>query len=177
MIEVQQSFDLRHLIYPKCPYNNSVIVLVLRLGTVALGTMGISFFNVGVAVVYLTYSAIWNLFAWPVKHCKNCYYKVKTPPTVDDKTGKTIAELLPVDEWKESYLQKHVACGKKWFFHSYILWLGPIVLIPISLFLGFSEFALISLIGFIVVLAGTLFYVRFRVCPTCAIMKECHAAF
>ncbi|MHA2203349.1 MAG: hypothetical protein ACW991_06645 [Candidatus Hodarchaeales archaeon] len=176
MAEVQQTIGIRHLLYPKCPYNNSVIVLVLRLGLIALGTFGISFFNVWVAVVYLIYSVWFNLFVWPIKHCRNCYYKIKEA-TVDEKTGKTTLTLLSVDEWKETYLEKHVACGKKWFWHSYILWLGPIVLIPISFLWNFSVFALISLIGFIAVLAGTLLYVRFRVCPSCAFMDECHAAF
>jgi hypothetical protein len=143
---------------------------------IAFGTVGLSFFNVWVVVVYLLYSAWFNLFIWPVKHCQNCYYKVKEA-IVDEKTGKTNLMLLSVDKWKETYLEKHVACGKRYFFHSYILWLGPIVFIPISCFLDFSGFAVISLIGFIAVLAGTLLYVRFRVCPTCAIMDECHAAF
>ena len=175
--EIQHSFDLRHLIYPRCPYNDSFIVLILRLSMVALGTLGLSLLNVWLAIVYLTYSIVWNLYLWPVKHCQNCYYKIKAPPTVDEKTGKTIAELMPVDEWTESYLQKHVNCAKKWFFNAYILWLVPIVLIPISFLWNFSPFALIALIGFIGVLAGTLLYVRFRVCPSCAFMDECHAAF
>ena len=176
MTEVQQTLNLRHLFYPKCPYNNSVIVLVFRVSLIAFGTVGLIFFNVWVAGVYLIYYVWFNLLVWPIKHCQYCYYKVKES-TVDGKTGKNTLALLPVDEWKETYLEKHVACAKKWFFHSYILWLGPIVFIPISFFLDFSVFALISLIGFIVVLAGTLLYVRFRVCPTCAFMEECHAAF
>jgi hypothetical protein len=150
--------------------------LVLRLGLIAFGTIGISFFNVWVAVVYLIYSGWFNLLVWPIKHCKYCYYKVKEA-TVDGKTGETIVTLLPVDEWKETYLEKHVNCAKKWFIHSYILWLGPIVLVPISFFLDFSVFALLSLIGFIGVLAGTLLYVRFRVCPNCAFMKNAMQLF
>jgi hypothetical protein len=176
MAEVQQTLDLRHLFYPKCPYNNSVIVLVLRLSLIALGTVGVTFFNLWAAVVYLIYSVWFNLLVWPIKHCQYCYYKVKEA-AVDGKTGKTTLTLLPVDEWKETYLDKHVDCTKKWFFHSYILWLGPIILIPISFLWNFSPFALISLVGFIGVLAGTLLYVRFRVCPTCAFMEECHEAF
>jgi hypothetical protein len=144
---------------------------------VAFGTIGLSLINIWLALAYLTYSAVWNLFLWPVKHCANCYYKVKAPPKLDEKTGKTIAELMPLNEWKESHLQKHVACGKKWFWHSYILWLVPIILIGISVLFDFSPLALIYLIGFIGTLAGTLGFVRFKVCPNCAFMEECHAAF
>ena len=176
MTETHTKLDLRSLFYPKCPYNNSVLVSVLRLGLIALGTVGISFFNIWVTVVYVVYSAAFNLLALPIKHCQYCYYEVKEPK-VDWETGKATLTLLPVDEWNETFLQKHVACAKKWFFHSYILWLGPIVLIDMSLLLNFSLFALISLIGFIGVLAGKLLYVRWKVCPTCAFMDECHAAF
>ncbi|MHA1978924.1 MAG: hypothetical protein ACW98I_18620 [Candidatus Hodarchaeales archaeon] len=177
MTEVQQTFDLRHLLYPKCPYNNSVLVLVLRLSLIALGTVGLIFFNVWIAVVYLAYSIVWNLLAWPIKHCQYCYYKVKAPPKIDEKTGKRVAELLPLDVWKESYLHKHVECGKKWSKNLFVLWLLPIVLIPISFLFDFSLFAFIILISFIVVLAGSLGYTRWKICPTCAFMEECHASF
>jgi membrane protein YdbS with pleckstrin-like domain len=176
MTKIQQTIDLRHLFYPKCPYNNSIILLVLRISQIALGTVGLSVINVWVAVVYLLYSVVFNLLAWPVKHCRYCYYKVKEF-TVDKKNGKTSLTLLPIDEWKKSYLEKHVACGKKWSKNLFVLWLGPIVLIGISFFLDFSIFALISLISFIGVLAVTLIYTRWKVCPTCAFMEECHAAF
>jgi hypothetical protein len=73
---------------------------------------------------------------------------------------------------------KHVACGKKWGSPNFIiLWFGPIVLIIISFFLNFSIFALISLLGFIGVLAVLGIHMRWKVCPTCAFMEECHAAF
>ncbi len=175
MTEIHQ-LGLRHLFYPKCPYNNSVLVLVFRVGLITFSTVGIAFFSIWVAVVYLLYSVWFNLFVWPIKHCHYCYYKVKEA-TIDEKTGKTTTILLSVDEWRETYLDKHVTCAKKWFFHSYILWLGPIIFIPISFFLGFSVFALIGLIGFIVSLVGMLLYVSFRVCPTCAFMEVCHTAF
>ncbi|MFX0209442.1 MAG: hypothetical protein ACFFDT_25885, partial [Candidatus Hodarchaeota archaeon] len=84
----------------------------------------------------------------------------------------------PLDDWKETYLSKHVACGKRWGSPNLmILWLGPIVLIPISLLLNFSMIALLSLIGFIGSLAVFGIYMRKVVCPTCAFMEECHAAF
>jgi hypothetical protein len=141
-----------------------------------LGTVGLSFLNLWVAVVYLIYYVGFFFWAMPVKHCQYCYYSVKET-TIDRKNGKPIEKLLPLDTWKESYLQKHVACGKKWEVNFMILWFLPIVLIGISLFLSFSIFALISLIGFIVVLAGMLIHMRWKVCPTCAFMEECHAAF
>ncbi|MHA2225311.1 MAG: hypothetical protein ACXAC8_08915 [Candidatus Hodarchaeales archaeon] len=56
MTEVNKASDLRHVFYPKCPYNDSVIVLVLRLAVITLGTLGISFFNVWVGILYLIYS-------------------------------------------------------------------------------------------------------------------------
>jgi len=155
----------------KCPFNTSVLQIVLRLVLMVLGTVGLYFLNLWVAVVFLIYYVAFFFFLMPVKHCQYCYYKVKETT----KDGKKC--LLPKDQWKESYLQKHVDCGKKWGFNFFILWFLPIVLISISLFLSFSIFALISLIGFIVVLAISLIHMRWKVCPTCAIMEECHAAF
>jgi len=105
-----------------------------------------------------------------------CYYKVKET-TIDEKSGKPIVKLLPKDKWKECCLEKHVDYAKKWGFNFFILWFLPIVLIIISFFLNFSIFALISLIGFIVVLAVMLIHMKWKVCPTCAIVDECHAAF
>jgi hypothetical protein len=176
MRDVNQPVDLRHLVYPQCPYNNSVLLLVLRVGLIVLGTVGIRYLHVWIAAVYLVYSVAFFFVAMPVKHCQYCYYKVREPAGEREK-GKTRMKLLPVDTWKESYLQKHVDCGKKWGFNFAILWVGPIVLIGISLFLNFSVSALLFLIGFIGVLAVMVVYVRWRVCPTCAIMDECHAAF
>ena len=168
--------NLRHLFYPKCPYNDSVLQLVLKLSLMAFGTVGLTFLNRWIAVVYLLYFIVFFFVAMPVKHCQYCYYKVKEP-TIDKKEGKTIMKLLPVDTWKESYLQKHVDCGKKWGFNFFILWLGPPVLIGISLFLNFSIGALISLLGFIGVLTVMIIYMKKKVCPTCAIMEECHTSF
>ena len=152
----------------KCPFNNSVLQVVLRLALMVIGTVGLYFLNVWVAVVYLIYYVAFFFLAMPLKHCQYCYYKVKE--TTIDKNGKTIVKLLPKDEWKESYLKKHVDCGKKWGFNFFILWFLPIFLIGISFFLSFSIFALISLIGFIVVLAVMLIHMKWKVCPTCAIV-------
>ena len=158
----------------KCPYNKSVFQWVLRLGLMALGTGGLLFLNLWVAVAYLIYYLVFFFLAMPLKHCQYCYYKIKET-TLD--SGKTNVKLLPIDEWKESYLEKHVDCGKKWGFNFFILWFLPIILINISLFLSFSIFALISLIGFIVVVAVTLIHMKWKVCPTCAIVDECHSSF
>jgi len=162
-------------IFPKCPFNKSVLQLI-KLALIALGTVGLYFLNLWVAVVYLIYSVVFYFLAMPLWHCQYCYYQVKVTAT-DRKTGKTRVELLPVDKWKESYLKKHVKCGKKWGFNFFIIWLGPIVLIGISFFLSFSLFALMSLIGFVVVLVVMLIYMKRKVCPTCAIVDECHASF
>ena len=176
MTEVNQPLDLRNMLYPKCPFNDSVLLLVLRLGLIALGTVGISFLNVWIAVVYLICSDGFFFVVSPVKHCQYCYYKVKETP-LDRKKRKSIGKLLPVDKWKESYLNKHVNCAKKWGFNFIILWLGPIILIGISFFLNFSLFALIFLIGFIVVIAIMMTHMKRHVCPTCAIKDECHSSF
>ena len=167
MIEVSQTSKIRHLLYPRCPYNDSVILFVLRVSVVVCGSIGLIFFNVWIAGVYLLYSVLFNVFIWPIVHCQHCYYKVKENN-----------DLLPLEEWKESHLDKHVACGKRWGSPNLmILWLVPIVLIGISLFLNFSLYALISLIIFILALVGIGIYTRVKVCPTCAFMEECHASF
>ena len=163
-------------VWIKCPYNNSAINLVSRLGLMALGTVGIIFFNLWVAVVYLLYSVLFNFLLFPTKHCQYCYYAVKET-TTDSKTGETIKKLLPKDQWVETCLKKHVACGKKWATNFYILWFIPIILIIVSFFISFSVFALLSLIGFIAVLALMLYYTRMKICPRCEIMEECHSSF
>lgn len=159
----------------KCPYNTSVLIWVFRSGQMVFGTVGLTFLNIWVAAIYLLYTFAFTFWAWPVKHCKYCYYNVNT---IDKKNGKTIRKLLTVDEWKESYLTKHVDCGKKLFPPlSILLWIFPIVLIVISFFWNFSVIALLSLIGFIVLLGAQFLYVKWKVCPTCAFMEECHASF
>ena len=160
----------------KCPFNHSVFQVVLRLGLMVLGTVGLYFLNIWVAVVYLVYYAVFFFLAMPLKHCQYCYYKVKET-TVDEKTGNKIRKLLSKEEWKECCLEKHVDYAKKWGFNFFILWVFPIVLIIISFFLNFSIYALLSLIGFIVVLAVSLVHMRWKVCPSCAIVEECHSAF
>jgi len=164
------------VLWIKCPYNNSVINLASRLSLMAIGTVGIIFFNLWVAVVYLLYSVLFNFLLFPSKHCQYCYYAVKET-TIDNKPGKTIEKLLPKDQWVESCLEKHVECGKKWSKGFYILWFVPIILIIVSFFISFSVFALLALIGFIAVLALMLYYTRKKICPRCEIMEECHSSF
>ncbi|MFX0114500.1 MAG: hypothetical protein ACFFB3_08125 [Candidatus Hodarchaeota archaeon] len=176
MTDVHQPLYARNLHFPSCPYYKPVLQWVLRLSLLILGTVGLSFLHLWVAAVYLIYYVVFFLWAMPVKHCQYCYYNVKEP-TLDSETGKTIEKLLPLDKWKESYLQQHVACGKKWSSNFFILWFAPIFLIGISLFLRFSVIALISLIAFIIVLAVMLIHMKWKVCPTCAFVEECHAAF
>ncbi|MFX1393342.1 MAG: hypothetical protein ACFFAH_07190 [Promethearchaeota archaeon] len=158
----------------KCPFYKSGFQWVLRLVLMVLGTMGLYFLNVWVAVAYLIYYILFYFLLMPLKHCQYCYYRVKETTT---EGGKTISKLLPKGKWTECYLKKHVACGKKWGFSFIILWLLPIVLIIISFFLNFSIFALICLIGFVGVLALSLIHMRWKVCLTCAIMEECHSSF
>ena len=160
----------------KCPFNNSEFQVFFRWCLMFLGTVGLYFLNIWVAVVYLVYYAVFFFLAMPLKHCQYCYYKVKET-TVDEKTGNKIRKLLSKEEWKECCLEKHVDYAKKWGFNFFILWVFPIVLIIISFFLNFSIYALLSLIGFIVVLAVSLVHMRWKVCPSCAIVEECHSAF
>ena len=164
------------LLWLKCPYNKSILNWFFRLALMVLGTVGLLFFNLWVAVVYLIYFVGFNFWAMPVKHCQYCYYMVKES-TTDKETGKTIVKLLPMDKWKESCLKEHVACGKKWGFNFFLTWLIPIVLISISFFFNFSLLALISLIGFIIVLAIMLYYTKKKICPKCAIVDDCHSSF
>ncbi len=162
------------IIEQKCPYYRPLLQKVLKFGIMVLGTVGLIFFNLWVAVVYLIYYLFWTFWLMPVKHCQYCYYMVKETTT---DNGETTAKLLPKEKWVESYLKKHVECGKKWSFNFFTLWFIPIILIVISFFLNFSIFALLSLIGFVVMLALMLVHTRYKVCPTCAIMKECFEAF
>ena len=171
MVEQKSSISFLR-IFPKCPYYTSIIVFILTTVLITLGAIGLYFLNVWVAIGYVTYSISYIFLAMPIKHCQYCYYKVQDP-TLDNKTGK----LLPLDKYHESYFPKHVICAKKWANNLFIIWFLPIVLIVISFFLSFEILALIALLGFIVVLAVQLIYTRQKVCTTCAIQEECHAAF
>lgn len=162
-------------VMPECPYY-SLPHMVFKFGQMALGTLGLIFLNLWVAVGYLIYSIVFNFLVMPLILCKYCYYKVKET-TIDNNTGKTTGKLLPKDKWKESYLKKFVACGKKGSFNYIIIWFFPIVGIVISFFLSFSIVALLSLIGFIVVMAVMMIYTNRKFCPTCAIKDECHSSW
>ena len=175
MVEEQKSKLFFLGIFPRCPYYKPLNILFV-IALIALGTIGVYFLDLWVAVAYLIYAILWYFLVQPIVHCKHCYYKTKET-TKDSTTGKAIENLLLKEQWVESCLQKHVESGKKWGFNFFISWFLPIILIVISLFLSFSIFALITLISIIVVLAVTLSYMRYKVCPTCAIMEECHAAF
>jgi len=156
-------------IFPKCPFYRPGRLLII-LAMIAIGTWGISFLNIWAAVSYSVYSVLFFFLALPLMICKYCYYKTKG-------TTQTIEGLLPVDKWRELYLKKWISRGKKVQIFMGIIWLLPMVLIFISFFLNFSLFALISLIGCIVVLGGNVIYMNRRVCPTCTIKDECHSSF
>jgi len=175
MVEEKKSKLFFLGIFPRCPFYKSVNILFIIV-LIALGTIGLYFLNLWAAVAYLIYAILWYFLVQPIVHCQHCYYKTKET-TEDSTTGKAIENLLPKEQWVESCLQKHVECGKKWGFNFFISWFLPIVLMVISFFLNFSIFALLSLIGFIVMLAVMLLHMKYKVCPTCAIMEECHAAF
>jgi len=174
MVEEQKSKLFFLGIFPKCPFYKPVPVLII-LVLIALGTWGIYYLNLWAAVGYLVYSILYYFLVMPFTICKYCYFKVKET-TIDKEKGKTIEKLLSIDKWRESYLHKHVG-QKYWVFFMVIIWFLPIVLIVISFFLNFSIFALVSLVGFIVVLVGNYFYMLRIKCPTCPIQEECHSSF
>jgi hypothetical protein len=148
-------------IFLKCPFYKSVQSLSIILALITLGTVGIYFLNLWAAAGYLIYSILSYFLLMPFTMCKFCYFKV------NENT---------VDKWRETYLEKHVG-QKNWVIFMVIVWFLPIVLIVISFFLDFSIYALIILIGFIVMLVGNYFYMLRVKCPTCAIKEECHSSF
>ena len=156
-------------IFPKCPFYRPIRLSII-IAMIAIGTWGISFLSIWAAVSYSVYSILFFFLALPLTICKYCYYKTK-------ETTQTIEKLLSVDKWRELYLKKWASQGKKVQIFMGIIWLLPMVLIFISFFLNFSLFALISLIGCIVVLGGNVIYMNQRVCPTCTIKDECHSSF
>ena len=174
MVEEQKSKLFILGIFPKCPFYKPVPLLII-LVLIAFGTWGIYYLNLWAAVAYLIYSILYYFLAMPLTMCKYCYFKVKET-TIDKEKGKTTEKLLSVDKWSESYLHKHVG-QKHWTWLMMIVWFLPIVLIAISFFRDFSIFALISLIGFIVVVVGNYFYMLRKKCPTYAIQEECHSSF
>jgi len=160
-----------------CPYERSIIQWFSRLALIVFGSVGLIFFNLWASLAYLIYSVLYNFLAFPLKHCQYCYFKIMES-VIDEENGKTISKILNKDKWKELYLEKHVDCGKKWGAPNlFILWFLPIVLIIISFFLDYSPISLVSLIGFIVILVIMGVHMNKKVCPTCAIKDECHAAF
>jgi len=71
---VEQKSNLSFLgVFPKCPFYKPVLQWVFRLGLMALGTVGLYFLNLWVAVGYLIYSFGFYLWAMPIKHCQYCY--------------------------------------------------------------------------------------------------------
>ena len=175
MVEKSKSELFFWGIFPKCPFYKSVQAILIILLLISLGTAGIYFFNFWVAVGYLVYSFLFYFIVMPLTLCKYCYFKTKETKTNRD-TGQTVVKLLPLDKWKESYLQKHVG-QKRWVSLMIVVWFAPIVLIVASFFLSFSMFALASLIGFVVTLVGNYLFMVWKKCPKCAIQKECHASF
>ena len=162
-----QNSELLYLgIFPKCPFYKSLQTILIILVLITIGTIGIKFFDSWIAVGYFVYSMLFYFLIMPFKVCKYCYFKVKQT-TVDEETGKTVEKLLSVDEWSQKCLKKHVG-QKNWAGLMIILWFAPIVFTVISLFLNFSIFAPITLIGFIAVLIGNYLYMIKVKCPKCA---------
>jgi hypothetical protein len=174
MVEDKNSklFFLR--IFPKCPFYKPLPVLII-LVLVSLGTVGINYLNYWAAMGYLVFSLLFYFLIMPLTMCRFCYFKV-TETTSNEENGKTTEKLLSVDQWSKSHLHLHVG-QKGWAFVMAIVWFAPIVLIGYSLFLNFSSFALLSLIGFLGMVVGNYFYMLRVKCPSCPIQEECHSSF
>lgn len=173
MLEEQKSRFFILGIYPRCPFYKSLTAVSIILVLIVLGTLGIYFFDVWVAVGFFAYSIVWYFLVMPFTLCKHCYFRLKETIT-DTSTGKTIERFIPIEKWRETNgIDKHVG-QKNWSYCMSVVWLLPIVLIVISFFNNFSLFALAALIGFIGVLVGNVIYMGRKKCPTCAIQKECH---
>lgn len=162
--------------FPNCPYNNSLVQWMIRIGLIIIGTIGLYSVNIWVSAIYFFYSLVYHFLIMPIKHCKYCYYNTRTQTL--DLNKKVIDQLLPVNSWTESYLSKHVTCGHTWGApHLAVLWFTPIILLAISLILNFSMYPLILLILFIILLAIMGVHMKSRVCERCAIKEACHSSF
>ena len=172
MAEEQKLTFLR--IFPRCPFYKPVPVMII-LVLVSLGTWGIYYLDFWAAVAYLIFSFVFYFLVMPFTTCRYCYFRVKET-AVDEETGKTTEKLLSIDQWSKSHLHLHVG-QKGWAFVMAIIWFAPIVLVGVSFFMNFSLFALLALIGFIVVLVGNFYYMVRIKCPTCPIQEQCHSSF
>ncbi|MHA2192669.1 MAG: hypothetical protein ACXAAR_04505 [Candidatus Thorarchaeota archaeon] len=175
-VVLEQESDLFYLkIFPKCPFFGSATALSIILALMGLGTWGTYYLNPWVAVGYLSYSIVFYFLVMPLTMCRYCYFKV-TEAMTDEESGKTAEKLLSVDRWTKSHLHMHVG-QKGWALAMAIVWFTPILLIGASLFLNFSPFALLALLGFVVVLVGNYYYMLRVKCPSCPIQEECHSSF
>jgi hypothetical protein len=157
-VALEQESELFYLkIFPKCPFFGSATALSIILALIGLGTWGTYYLNPWVAVGYLSYSIVFYFLVMPLTMCRYCYFKV-TEAMTDEESGKTAEKLLSVDRWTKSHLHMHVLIGA-------------------SLFLNFSLFALLALLGFVVVLVGNYYYMLRVKCPSCPIQEECHSSF
>ncbi len=173
---VEQDTDLFFLrIFPKCPFFGSATALSIILTLIGLGTWGVYYLNYWAAVGYLSYSLVFYFLVMPLTMCRYCYFNI-TETSTNEETGKTAASLLSVERWTKSHLHMHVG-QKGWAFAMAIVWLAPLVLIGASLFLNFSAFVLLALLGFVVVLVGNYYFMLRVKCPKCPIQEQCHSSF
>ena len=100
MVEKQKSKLFNLGIFPNCPFFGSLQAVLIILALIALGTVGIQFLNLWVAVGYFLYSIVYYFLVMPLWLCKYCYFNVKETTIVQD-TGETIVKLLPLDKWQE----------------------------------------------------------------------------
>jgi len=75
-------------IFPKCPFYKPIPVLII-IAFIALGTWGIFYLNLWVALAYSIYSVLWYFLFMPVVHCQHCYFKVKDIPVNNEKGDTT----------------------------------------------------------------------------------------
>jgi hypothetical protein len=162
---------------PRCPLYKPIPILII-LVIIALGTWGIYYLNLWVAVAFLIYSLLFCFVLMPFTMCKHCYFRYVIT-SKDEETGETTKKLMSVDEWGKTLLHKHVS-QKPWSWAMFLIWFLPIILTIVGISLNYSTYGLIPLIplfSLIAVLVGNFFYMLKVKCPTCPIREECHSSF
>lgn len=162
-------------IFPNCPFYKPVNQLFV-IAALAFGTWGAYYLNLWAAIGFGIYAILYFYFIMPIWHCQFCYYKVYESE-IDANKRKPSKKLLSVEKWTESYLAKHVKCGKNWGINFTIILFTPIILIIISFFLSFNYLAIIALVGFIASIALLVLYMKKKTCEKCPIKEDCHSSF
>jgi hypothetical protein len=95
----------------ECPGTGSTSHFILNLAMIALGAAGLYFLNIWIAVAYVAFFFVYFFVIMPVKACQYCYYRTD----------------VPLEEWKDKYLDVHATSMKMWGSGIFIIWLTPII--------------------------------------------------